>query len=114
MRKLTICSGFLAVWFMFPGGIQAFEQTPVAPVPGTSVAAPSENAPGLSKDETVAPGQESQKDTGLSFPGMGLINILPKLDFGLELMYGASPEEPVEDASPHDDVTIRGTVKKRF
>lgn len=51
---------------------------------------------------------------GTSLPGWGL---LPKLDFGLELLYGApsqgTPNTDQLDALP-DAVTVHGELKKQF
>ena len=49
-------------------------------------------------------------------PGVGSIGALPKLDFGLELLYGANESavgRPDERSQP-SDVQIRGTIKHRF
>lgn len=52
-------------------------------------------------------------------PGLGSLGVLPTMDFGLELLYGASetvrPVQPsdVPNASG-DDIILRGTVKHRF
>ena len=52
--------------------------------------------------------------TEIRIPGIGKLGVLPKLDFGLELLYGAGrPMLKEEDAVP-DDLIIRGSVKKRF
>jgi hypothetical protein len=57
------------------------------------------------------------KDTGteVRIPGMGTLGVLPRLDFGLELLYGAN--EPVgrpDDKSQPTDMQIRATIKHRF
>ena len=43
---------------------------------------------------------------------------LPKMDFGLELLYGAAESQPAGQpepaANPEDDLTVRGSVKHRF
>jgi hypothetical protein len=57
------------------------------------------------------------KDTGteVRIPGMGTLGVLPKLDFGLELLYGANdPSGRPDDKSPPSDVQIRATIKHRF
>jgi hypothetical protein len=43
------------------------------------------------------------------------VGTLPKLDFGLELLYGAN-ESPgrLDDRSQPSDVQIRATIKHRF
>jgi hypothetical protein len=55
--------------------------------------------------------------TEVRIPGLGKLGVLPKMDFGLELLYGASEQnkqpEPGPEA-PADDLTIRGTVKHNF
>jgi hypothetical protein len=45
------------------------------------------------------------------------VGVLPKLDFGLELLYGANGNENKvmpEDKTETNDVQIRGTIKHRF
>lgn len=53
--------------------------------------------------------------TEVRIPGLGTVGVLPKLDFGLELLYGANePKGLPQDKSNSDDVQIRGTIKHRF
>src|SRR5262245_1156024 len=53
--------------------------------------------------------------TEVRIPGLGTVGVLPKLDFGLELLYGANePKGMPQDKSNPDDVQIRGTIKHRF
>jgi hypothetical protein len=53
--------------------------------------------------------------TEVRIPGLGTVGVLPKLDFGLELLYGANePKGLPQDSSTPDDVQIRGTIKHRF
>lgn len=61
-------------------------------------------------------GQKSS-GTEIKVPGLGTIGALPKLDFGLELLYGASGQQ--QQLGPLDDkldsgAQIRGTLKYRF
>jgi hypothetical protein len=53
--------------------------------------------------------------TEVRIPGFGKVGVLPKLDFGLELLYGATEGQgrPEEKSEP-SDVQIRGTLKHRF
>jgi len=56
--------------------------------------------------------------TEVRIPGLGKLGILPKLDFGLELLYGVN-EQSFDDRrlrpEPGDDgVGVRGTVRHRF
>jgi hypothetical protein len=65
------------------------------------------SAPELKLGET--PGTE------VRIPGLGTVGVLPKLDFGLELLYGANEQKgPFQDKNSPDDVQLRGTIKHRF
>jgi hypothetical protein len=53
--------------------------------------------------------------TEVRIPGLGTVGVLPKLDFGLELLYGANENKGLpQDKTNPDDVQIRGTIKHRF
>ena len=53
--------------------------------------------------------------TEVRIPGIGTVGVLPKLDFGLELLYGATESKGVPDSKADPgDVQIRGTIKHRF
>lgn len=60
--------------------------------------------------------------TEVRIPGLGKLGTLPKMDFGLELLYGAADPKAQLDQAPagtpvpseDQDLTIRGTVKHRF
>lgn len=84
-----------------------------APVPGV----PAEQPLGLSGETATPNGDEG---TEIRIPGLGKLGVLPKMDFGLELLYGAAEQkqeavqpEAVPGSEP-DDLMIRGTVKHRF
>jgi hypothetical protein len=66
---------------------------------------------------TATTGSRATKGTEVSIPGLGKLGVLPKMDFGLELLYGASdskqPIDPHRDLG-NEDVTIHGTLKHRF
>ena len=65
---------------------------------------------------TTAPTGKS--GTEVRIPGLGTLGVLPKLDFGLELLYGVNedkrnePDKGLND--PDEGVQIRGTLKHRF
>lgn len=64
-----------------------------------------------------APELSIGKGTGteVRIPGIGTVGILPKLDFGLELLYGATDNKGIpEERLDPGDVQIRGTIKHRF
>lgn len=121
------------------GAASAFSEVNNTPdVPGTTVAdapaslndAPRTPVPGelpaLRMIDPSSAGPSDGEGTVLSIPGFGRIGTLPKLDFGLELLYGtpteASPSVEMRDVpqtgpeskAQDDDVIIRGTLKHRF
>ena len=66
--------------------------------------------------KTPEPG--SGVGTEIRVPGVGTVGTLPKLDFGLELLYGAAEQKgltPEDRGHPEqNDLQIRGTIKHRF
>jgi hypothetical protein len=66
------------------------------------------------------PDMSAGKSTGteVRIPGLGTVGVLPKLDFGLELLYGAAEQKgltPEDRGHPEqNDLQIRGTIKHRF
>jgi hypothetical protein len=96
----------------------AFQEQKAGTAPAQSqksADAPLESGLNLS-DELAAPNAE--KGTEIRIPGLGKLGVLPKMDFGLELLYGAAEQKQsdgaVETAPTPDDLMIRGTVKHRF
>lgn len=98
----------------------AFEETKGGVASGQQPAARSTPAAGTQLDlgTSEAPTGKSA-GTEVRIPGLGKLGVLPKLDFGLELLYGVNEDRRLEedksrpDASD-DGVQIRGTVKHRF
>jgi hypothetical protein len=122
--KIILAAGGLAV--ALTAGVshdaRAFTETKVPP------AQPQATQPAqqlqLQKPEAgdglslVKPGDQNSGGTELSIPGVGTLGTVPKLDFGLDLLYGAGsdpaqPERPQEGAG-NQDVTIKGTIRHRF
>lgn len=57
--------------------------------------------------------------TEVRIPGLGKLGVLPKFDFGLELLYGVNGSKPDEAQDrlrdgADEDVKIRGSLKHRF
>jgi hypothetical protein len=95
-------------------GSQAFaleEQKGAAVAPPQAIDAPSAEV--RDGGAIVKP----EAGTEIRIPGLGKLGTLPKMDFGLELLYGAAESKPAE-VVPHDsepgDLTIRGSVKHNF
>ena len=96
----------------------AFEEQKAGSAPTQlqkSADAPLESRLNLSDELATS---NAEKGTEIRIPGLGKLGVLPKMDFGLELLYGAAdqklPDGPVETAPTPDDLMIRGTVKHRF
>lgn len=113
----AIIFGAVALWVMSPVAALAFEQqNPLAPAPVAPVAKPAD--PVISLDEKVRDSEPQKKGRSIRLPGIGKLSV-PKLNFGLDLMYG-TPETSDTDlgfsAEPagEDDVTIMGKVRRRF
>jgi hypothetical protein len=69
-------------------------------------------APALAPD--AVPGS---KGTPVRIPGLGTLGVIPKMDFGLELLYGAadqSAKRPDPSKSDQDDVLVGGRIKHKF
>jgi len=118
----------IALWLAQPS-VEAFAFT-AEPAPSPSVAAPQPKAPPqlvpppASLGDPMAP-QAKPKGTELKIPGIGSVGTLPKLDFGLELLYGSQnapqsngvhlDERPqLDQHEKQDDVQIKGTFKHKF
>lgn len=91
----------------------AFEEQkaapPVADAPAAKAATGAVQAP--------APAAKSE-GTEIRIPGLGKLGTLPKMDFGLELLYGAAEgtkaEEPSKIEDQTEDLTIKGSIKHNF
>jgi hypothetical protein len=99
----------------------AFQETTIGPGDAKAPGAPvlelpkaSADAPkGLSLTPELHLGQTP--GTEVKIPGLGTVGVLPKLDFGLELLYGANEQKGLlQDKTNTDDVQLRGTIKHRF
>ncbi|MES1179614.1 MAG: hypothetical protein ABUL43_00290, partial [Hyphomicrobium sp.] len=70
----------------------AFQEQGGAPAPAPEQAAPATPPAEEQKNlEFSAPKVEGSDSTGteVRIPGLGKLGVLPKMDFGLELLYGA-------------------------
>ncbi len=105
-------------------GAWAFSTEPV-PAPSASMQAnpPSQYIqPGISGQvpqfelsDPMTAGKS--KGTDVTIPGFGTVATLPKLDFGLELLYGPKngPEAlQLDQHAPDSDMQIKGTLSHKF
>lgn len=69
----------------------------------------------LGADLSMTESNNAPSGTEVRIPGLGRLGVLPKMDFGLELLYGAAdPKQPEATEPSTDGVVVRGTVKHRF
>lgn len=111
--RLAFPAILIGAWALASGPAAAFQQTEL---PAPVLVPPAAVQPGepLTFDRgDAAPTPPSQRRGGGSF-GLGGL----KLDFGLELLYGPSPNDGLQAAptepAPSDDMTVLGRVKRRF
>ena len=94
----------------------AFQETKGGP--GDGGAAPPKAQLDLRGTGTSIDAAPSQ-GTEVRIPGLGKLGVLPKFDFGLELLYGVNDQKAQQ---PHErlreeqseDLKIRGSLKHRF
>ncbi len=104
-------------------GASAFSPEPVAP-PSAGVQANPQSQlaqPGIPQapqfDLYEAPAAGKSNGTEITIPGIGSLGSIPKLDFGLELLYGPKngPEAlQLDQHAPDGDMQIKGTLTHRF
>lgn len=96
----------------------AFQESKVAPAEKAAPSAPltpqlqvPEGKPGI---QLSTP--EGGKGTEVRIPGLGKLGVLPKLDFGLDILYGATDDRRQLPGSQgnSDEVTVRGSIKHKF
>lgn len=109
--KRILVGGLFAV--LCACSAQAFEQSTTK---GAAPSVPAKPSMELGT-ETLAP--PSGVGTTVRIPGLGALGVLPKLDFGLELLYGEGRTvavEPRDDdpAVDNEGLRIKGTLKHRF
>jgi hypothetical protein len=99
------------------------EQTTGAATPPAQAEqpAPEGQPPADGKPLDLSGETAAKPDTGteIRIPGLGKLGVLPKMDFGLELLYGAADSKPAGTPealpnNPDEDLTIHGSVKHRF
>lgn len=98
----------------------AFEEQKGGAAPTTSAPAaaaapaPQGDPAALDLNTEAAKGAEG---TEIRLPGLGKLGVLPKMDFGLELLYGADPkpsDAPAEQSADDQELKIRGSLKHNF
>lgn len=112
--RVVVIGGALAIASSAAVAFQEQTQAPGGPAASAGKSAPAAGA-GISLDGGSVTVPTVPKGTVVEIPGLGRLGILPKLDFGLELLYGAADPKRGEPAQPDDDgVALRGSLKHRF
>jgi hypothetical protein len=116
MRNSALAAGVIATLFLGAGPAFAFQETSEAPPEILSVA-PDVNDDSSLQLQTPATGPASAQPTEKRGAKLFGFNILPRLDFGLELLYSQQPIE-LQQATPlpedNEDLTVLGKVKRHF
>ena len=105
-------------------GAAAFSTEPVAPPSASLQANPpsqftqpgiSGQVPQMELNDPMSVGKSKGLD--VTIPGIGSLGTLPKLDFGLELLYGpknGSEALQLDQHAPDGDMQIKGTLTHKF
>ena len=118
MRRFCGLSiGAMAALLALTSPVFAFEELPPAPPPEAGETAPAapQVAPPTFQFQTPGTGIELGADNQAA--EVFSFGILPKLDFGLELLYSdRQPELEQPGLLPEEaqDITVMGKVKRRF
>jgi hypothetical protein len=118
--RLSVLTGLGVALAIASTSASAFQeqQSGGAPAP----AAPAATAPAVPDTRgteltTPSAAEGGAAGTEVRIPGLGKLGVLPKMDFGLELLYGANETkrpDAVDSETPADDLTVRGTIKHNF
>jgi hypothetical protein len=113
-RVCAITAGLAAALWLGAGPALAFEQTPEAPADQAPQIAPVTKAPAAELQSPAAGTSPNPEKSGTTLFGFSL---LPKLDVGLELLYGQEQQTELQQGAPpegNDDLTVVGKVKRHF
>jgi hypothetical protein len=111
MIRLKI-TGLVAALALVSSAAYAFQETQPAPAAASEAAPQSQVVAPLSPDAVP-----TAKGTPVRIPGLGTLGVIPKMDFGLELLYGAadqSTKRPDPSKNEQDDVLVGGRIKHKF
>jgi len=115
-RRIGFVAGVMAVLSTAASPVLAFQETPVPP--------PAEQAPSKDEKSLVPPMKLGDPSTAEQQPaakkrGFGF-GLLPKMDFGLDLLYGAPQQkqqlemQSTPSLERDQDLSVVGKVKRRF
>ncbi len=110
LGAMLALAGQSALAFQEQGGA-----TPAPPAQSVPAEAQPAMPVGKSMEFSTPPVEDRSAGTEVRIPGLGKLGVLPKMDFGLELLYGANDtKQPDATEPPTEDLTVRGTIKHNF
>lgn len=114
MRIWVLSAWIAAALLISAGPALAFQEEPAAPVPDAPPALQAVE-PDMQLHTPASPTPESGEKKGAKVFSFSL---LPKLDFGLELLYSDQPNAvqqlPQTQLEEQNDLTVLGKVKRQF
>lgn len=115
MRRSAAIAGLMAALALASGQASAFQEQK-APPPEEEASAPASQAPALKLGTPADTGSAASADTG-GFKLFGYA-VLPRLNFGLDVLYGQDEQKSQLQAPSSidetSDVSVVGKVKRRF
>jgi hypothetical protein len=115
MRRLLGIAGLIAALPLGSAPAFAFQETPVPPPSASIEAALQAKTAPLQLATPGVPADQKAEKGGVKIFGY---SVLPKLDFGLELLYGEDEQQLQLQQGPTlddtQDVTVLGKVKRHF
>ena len=111
MLRLRLLGGAAALILISTAAYAFQEQQATTPRQSEKQPVQPAGAP-LSPDAAPA-----SKGTPVRIPGLGTLGVIPKMDFGLELLYGAADQQgkrPDASKTEQDDVLVGGRIKHKF
>lgn len=116
--RTLVMGGVLAIASSAAMAFDVQQGAPQAPNDPAAKPAPEVTEAPLGADLSMTESNNgAPAGTEVRIPGLGRLGVLPKMDFGLELLYGATDTKQPEAQQPEnqaDGVVVRGTVKHRF
>jgi hypothetical protein len=117
MRRLFAIVGLMAALSFGSGEALAFQETP-APPPADIPQAETDGLALQLGTPNAAPAAQGTDSGGLNLFGY---TVLPKLNFGLDVLYGQAEQQlqlggtdDLDTLDENGDVTVLGKVKRRF
>jgi hypothetical protein len=113
MRNIALAAGVIAALSIGAAPAFAFQETPEAP-PEVLQLAPEAKDPAMQLQTPATGATQAPEKSGAKVFGF---SILPKLDFGLELLYSEPQAADLQQVTPpedNEDLTVLGKVKRHF